>query len=205
MEFMANVGEFDMSKNQFSLTEGLPHPLLDLGNGHTVTVFRGPWSRPVARSIPKWSKEAKEAAEDVRARLEEIHGKEYAAQLCDDEFNMLIFPNLAVNDHFSTNIRFLEPDGVGRMKANSWSLGPKEEPDVLREIRRKNFINFLGPGGLATPDDAEALVHCQKGYFNYPDRWNELSRGLKEETPVDTDELNLRVFWREWNRRMSQS
>ena len=205
MEYMINVGEMDLTNNQISLTEALAEPLLDLGNGHAVTVYRGPWSRPVARSLPKWSKEAKEAAAEVQARLEEIHGEEYADQLCNDEFNMLIFPNLAVNDHFSTNIRFLEPDGVGRMKANSWSLGPREEPDVLREIRKKNFINFLGPGGLATPDDAEALLHCQLGYANDPDRWNDLSRGLNEETQIDTDELTLRVFWREWNRRMCQS
>ena len=203
VEFMANVGEMDLSSDEF--LGAMDVPLLDLGNGHSVTEYRGNWGRPVARTLPKWSDEAKEAAAEVQAKLEARHGKEYADKLCNEEFNMLIFPNLAVNDHFSTNIRFLEPDGVGRMKVNSWSLAPKEEPEVLREIRRKNFITFLGPGGLATPDDAEALVHCQLGYFNDPDGWNELSRGVTESKPVDSDELTLRAFWREWNRRMTES
>ena len=203
MEFLVNIDELDLSKG--ALTDALEVPLRDLGNGHTLTEYRGPWSRPVARGLPKWSKEAQEAAAEVQAKLEKIHGKEYAHVLCNDEFNMLIFPNLAVNDHFSTNVRILEPDGVGRMKVNSWSLGPKEEPAVIRDIRTRNFVTFLGPGGLASPDDAEALVNCQLGYANNPDAWNDYSRGITETAKVDTDELNLRVFWREWNRRMSQS
>lgn len=203
IEFLVNVGELDLSKSDF--LQALDVPLRDLGNGHTVTEFRGPWSRPVARELPKWTNEEKEAAAEVRAQLEKVHGKEYANTLCNEEFNMLIFPNFAVNDHFSTNIRFLEPDGVGKMKVNSWSLAPQEEPAVLRELRRKNFLAFLGPGGLATPDDAEALVHCQLGYGNNPDAWNDYSRGITQEQKVDTDELNLRVFWREWHRRISQA
>jgi len=200
-EYMANVG--DLTGAGDPLRSELP-PQVALGNGHAVSEFRGPSGRPVARAIDSWSDEAKRDAVEVERRLRQRFGEEYAAKLARDEFNMLIFPNFAVNDHFSTNIRTLEPDGVGRLKVNSWSIAPREETDALRAIRNRNFLSFLGPGGLSSPDDAEALVHCQLGYFNLPDSWNDISRGLAETEKVSTDEDNQREFWREWRRRLSE-
>jgi p-cumate 2,3-dioxygenase alpha subunit len=200
-DYMMNIGELETS-DPLAVGNPLP-PQVDLGNGHALIQYRGFWGRPVARALSSWPEEAKKEAAEVRARLTRRFGVEYATLLCEDEFNMLIFPNFAVNDHFSTNIRTLEPDGVGRLRAMSWAIGPKDEPPVLREIRQKNFLSFLGPGGMASPDDAEALIHCQMGYFNLPDGWNDLSRGLKEEKPAGSDELTQRSFWREWNRRMT--
>jgi p-cumate 2,3-dioxygenase subunit alpha len=202
-EFMANVGELENVGDPLS-SDGLL-PQRALGNGHAVGEYRGPWGRPVGRAISSWSDEAKKDVAEVVARLEKRHGKEYANQLANDEFNMLIFPNFAVNDHFATNIRTLEPDGVGRLRVNSWSIGPRGESPALKAARKKNFLSFLGPGGLATPDDAEALVHCQLGYFNLPDGWNDISRGMREPIKVSTDEDNQRVFWREWTRRMAEA
>ncbi|MGE0829316.1 MAG: SRPBCC family protein, partial [Hyphomonadaceae bacterium] len=202
-EYMANAGELENVSNAL-MTNGLcPH--VDLGNGHAAAPNRGPWGRPVARAGANWSEEARKDVAEVMARLEARLGKAYADQVANDEFNMLVFPNFAVNDHFSTNIRTIEPDGVGRLRVNSWSIAPKGEAKSLRAVRRKNFLAFLGPGGLATPDDAEALVHCQKGYFNLPNAWNDISRGLKDPEKAMTDEDNQRTFWREWNRRMQDN
>jgi p-cumate 2,3-dioxygenase alpha subunit len=33
--------------------------------------------------------------------------------------------------------------------------------------------------------------------------WNDISKGMKETHPIIEDEAQMRVFWREWNRRMS--
>ena len=35
------------------------------------------------------------------------------------------------------------------------------ESDEMRKTRLNNFLEFLGPGGYATPDDIEALETCQ--------------------------------------------
>ena len=69
-----------------------------------------------------------------------------------------------------------------------------------------NFLEFIGPGGFATPDDVEALENCQRGFqsaANVP--WNDISKGIKAKTPSFDDELQMRAFWREWNRRITES
>jgi hypothetical protein len=64
-----------------------------------------------------------------------------------------------------------------------------------------------GPGGFATPDDVEALEACQAGFRaagGVP--WSDISRGMHREHRGQacgiSDELQMRVFWRQWERRM---
>ena len=33
--------------------------------------------------------------------------------------------------------------------------------------------------------------------------WNDISKGMNEANPIIEDEAQMRVFWREWDRRMS--
>jgi hypothetical protein len=67
----------------------------------------------------------------------------------------------------------------------------------------KNFVEFLGPAGFATPDDVEMLESAQKSYGAVPDMWNDCSRGMQIETPSKTEELQLRTFWRRWSQLMA--
>jgi p-cumate 2,3-dioxygenase alpha subunit len=72
-----------------------------------------------------------------------------------------------------------------------------------RSARLFNFLEFLGPGGFATPDDIEALEQCQEGYSNLAEvGWNDISKGLTRETPSFDDEAQMRGYWTEWNRRI---
>jgi p-cumate 2,3-dioxygenase subunit alpha len=71
-------------------------------------------------------------------------------------------------------------------------------------LRLDNFLTFLGPGGFATPDDVEMLESCQRGFVNREVEWSDLSRGMKREQPLTTDDLQLRTFWRQWNRLMTE-
>ena len=69
-----------------------------------------------------------------------------------------------------------------------------------------NFLEFLGPGGFATPDDVEALESCQRAYRNHEQAgWNDISKGMMKAVPATDDEEQMRCFWRGWNRRMSQA
>jgi p-cumate 2,3-dioxygenase subunit alpha len=178
-------------------------PHRSLGNGHVVgeTGGRG-WGRPVARAAPSWGEAGEKEVAEIVARLEKRFGKEYASKLANHNFNMIVFPNLSINDVMSTNIRTAEPAGVDKVLVNSWSIAPKEESKMMRGFRAKNFLGFLGPGGFATQDDIEALEHSQHGYHNLPNDWNDFSRGITEKEQVQTDEENQRSFFREWNRRM---
>ena len=69
-------------------------------------------------------------------------------------------------------------------------------------MRIRNYLEFLGPGGFATPDDQEMLELCQKGYQAHAGvEWNDLSRGMLTEdgdSPAKQDELQMRTFWRRW-------
>lgn len=73
----------------------------------------------------------------------------------------------------------------------------------MRKQRLSSFLEFLGPGGFATPDDVEMLEQCQKGYQNEKEAaWNDVSRGMLKADPETIDEHQIRVFWRRWHERV---
>ena len=72
----------------------------------------------------------------------------------------------------------------------------------MRAFRLEWSRAFLGPGGLATPDDVEALESCQAGFTAGGVRWNDISRGIHRKARTN-DELQMRTFWRQWNAQMT--
>ena len=53
--------------------------------------------------------------------------------------------------------------------------------------------------------DCEALALCQRGYSNLLEAgWNDISKGMLSAEPKIDDEVQMRVFWREWDRLMTQ-
>ena len=84
-------------------------------------------------------------------------------------------------------------------------LAPKGESEQFRFRRNDNFLEFLGPGGFATPDDNEALELCQEGFLNNKEvEWNDISKGMIREQPESNDEEQMRAFWRQWDKVMSK-
>jgi phenylpropionate dioxygenase-like ring-hydroxylating dioxygenase large terminal subunit len=203
LAYMANSGvKIEVPKDGLVLpTKGLA---IDLGNGHFTTDninFRG---RPVARWIPIYGEEARPEIDDIRRELVERLGPDRAARVADTNRNLVIFPNLVINDGSSVTVRTFFPEGANKMHVSAWALGPVEESENARARRLDAFLTFYGPGGFATPDDVEALELVQQGLANWQDdRWSEMSRGLgKEEDQLNSDEHHLRIFWRRWNQMM---
>ena len=177
----------------------------DLGNGHAVidnVNFRG---RPVARWISIYGEDAKEEIAAIRAELFARLGEERATRVADTNRNLLVFPNLVINDGSSVTVRSFWPVAADRMRVTAWALGPVEESEPARARRLDSFLTFYGPGGFATPDDVEALEAVQAGLQSWREvRWSEMSRGLnKAGEQLNTDELHLRAFWRRWNHMMT--
>jgi len=205
LNFMSNSGVKVEPPKEASLvlpTKGLA---IDLGNGHFTTDnvnFRG---RPVAAWIPIYGEDAKPEMDAIRKEIVERCGPERAARICDTNRNLVIFPNLVLNDGSSVTIRTFYPDGVGRMAVTAWALGPQEESETARARRLDAFLTFYGPGGFATPDDVEALELVQQGLANWEDDpWSEMSRGMgRENEQLNSDEHHLRTFWRQWNKLMT--
>jgi len=179
-----------------------PH---DLGNGHAVVEYGAPWGRPIAKPVASWGEEGAQRTAAIRAELEQRLSKARAERIAYTNRNMLIFPNLVINDIMAITIRTFEPVGPGQMRVNAWALAPKNEDPAARKQRLYNFLEFLGPGGFATPDDCEALALCQEGYANMTEAgWNDISKGLNQSDPTIEDEVQMRAFWREWSRRVER-
>lgn len=175
----------------------------ELGNGHAVTVKQAPWARPVARWLPSMGEQARPVVEAAAARLRARHGDEYGERVANLDFNMLVFPNLVINNIMAVIIRKIDPVDAEHMNVTAWSLGPSEEGAEALAARNEAFLSFLGPAGLATPDDNEALESCQRAFHNLVGGgWNDASRGMGKMDQSSYDELQQRTFWRRWQQML---
>ncbi len=179
----------------------------ELGGGHAVLEYTAPWGRPIANWIPPWGEEGRKEMDAIHAKLVELHGQEKADRICFKNRNLLIFPNLVINDIMALTFRTFYPAAPNYMSVTGWALAPAAESEWARKYRLDNFLEFLGPGGFATPDDVEALESCQAGYANSLENgtgWNDISKGMGMDASYD-DEVQMRSFWKEWNRRVTQT
>ncbi|WP_433503168.1 aromatic ring-hydroxylating oxygenase subunit alpha [Pseudonocardia halophobica] len=172
-----------------------------LGNGHAVLEYAAPWGRPVAKWEPLFGEDSREEIGRLRADLVEKHGEERASRMADTNRNLLIYPNLVINDIMAITVRTFMPQSPDRMEVTAWELAPSQELPQLRQRRLDSFLTFLGPGGFATPDDIEALESCQTGFHSHGPEYNDISRGMARE-PEANDEEQMRAFWRRWNEQM---
>lgn len=201
LKFMVNSGV----KIQPPKEKGLVLPrhgrAIALGNGHFTTDNQNYRGRPVAAWIPLYGEEAKPQIEAIRHELVQRLGADRATRVADTNRNLVIFPNLVINDGSSVTVRTFYPAGADRMHVTAWALGTVEEDEAARARRLDAFLTFYGPGGFATPDDVEALELVQQGLANWREvRWSEMSRGMgkPEEDQLNSDEHHLRTFWRRW-------
>jgi p-cumate 2,3-dioxygenase subunit alpha len=186
------------------LQGGVQGTAKDLGNGHAVLEYAAPWGRPIAKWEPLFGEHAREEIAALRASLVERYGPERASRIADTNRNMLIFPNLVINDIMAITVRTFMPSGPSQMDVTAWELAPKDELPQLRQRRLDSFLTFLGPAGFATPDDLEALESCQQGFASGGVEWNDISRGMARD-PEANDEAQMRAFWRQWQRQMGDA
>jgi p-cumate 2,3-dioxygenase alpha subunit len=183
------------------LSVGVKGVTKDLGNGHAVLEYYAPWGRPIAKWEPLFGDGARSEIERLRAQLVADFGVERAHRMCDVNRNMLIYPNLIVNDIMALTIRTFMPSSPTSMSVTAWEAAPDGELPEVRQRRLDSFLTFLGPGGFATPDDIEALESCQQGFASGGVEWNDISRGMGRD-PQATDEEQMRAFWRRWRDQM---
>ncbi len=176
-----------------------------LGNGHAVIENEPLGGRPIAHWTPMFGEEKKAEFDAIRQQLTERVGEERAYRIAQTSHNLLIFPNLIINDIMAITLRTFFPVTPDYMEVTAWALAPKGESADHRRLRLDNFLTFLGPGGFATPDDVEMLESCQKGFVNHEVMWNDLSRGMMRDEPWSNDELQIRAFWRQWRQLILQA
>ena len=186
-----------------------------LGGGHSVLVQSGHSGRVGLCWEPRFGEAEKERIEHNRVELLRRVGEERGERIADTSRILFVFPNLLLFDIEALSIRQLEPVAPGSTEVRAWELAPKGEPDEARALRIEMLVSFVGPGGLATPDDIEAYEAIQRGIVTTAgdDRlgvdWNDISRGMAAELeagdtppPVESrsiDESAIRSFWRRWD------
>ncbi len=200
---------FDFVKNVNPMAANAPASALRLegvgralGGGHAVVEFSGPWGRPAGKWSPAWGEQTRVEMDGIYAKLEARLDRPRAQRISGMNRNLVIFPNLVIVDAAGLVLRTMYPEAPDRMQVSTWAVAPRDESDWLRKIRLRNFLEFLGPGGLATPDDIEALERCQRGYRAIREApWTDVSKGALNaaELPMD-DEGQIRAFWTEWGR-----
>lgn len=192
------LGAGGVSLEEGRMLEGRAH---SLGNGHAAIEYWAPQGRPVARWVPMMGEESKTEIEAVKGQLVDAYGAERAERIGQLNRNIVIYPNLVINDLVSVIVRTFNPLQPDFMEITAWALAPVEEEGVRLQARLHSFLEFFGPGGLATPDDVEALESCQLGFQAGGEQWNDISRGMKRSAQTD-DELQMRTFWRQWSAQM---
>ncbi|MGE3301911.1 MAG: SRPBCC family protein [Hyphomonadaceae bacterium] len=179
-----------------------PHPL---GHGHVTTSMPSGTPRRIGGGgnqrgyLDKFSGGE---MEKFREQLIARNGLEKATMIEGGAGNYLIFPNLLIIDGWRV-FRTFYPTSPDYMEINAWAALPKEDTPGLRKTRLDWYLGFQGPGGFATPDDVEGLEGCQMGFATHREvEWSDISRSMKGNT-APFSELQMRVFWREWNARMN--
>jgi p-cumate 2,3-dioxygenase subunit alpha len=183
------------------LRGGVSGRAVDLGNGHAVIEYSSPWGRPVAKWEPLFGVDARTEIDRLRADLVARHGEQRAHAMAEVNRNLLIYPNLIINDIMAVTVRTFYPPAPDTVDVTAWALAPTDEPVSLRQRRLDSFLTFLGPGGFATPDDVEALESCQQGFSSGGVEWNDISRGMGR-VAMANDEEQMRTFWRRWQHQM---
>src|SRR6185437_7459082 len=171
---------------------------IDLGNGHAVGAGGAAGGSNMGRPLSPTAQVEREARFE---RLAAKYGEGWVERMRGTR-NLVIFPNLVVIDLvMGVLIRKIDPVAPDYMEVSAWELVPPEEGSELRRQRLDNFLTFWGPGGLASPDDVEALETCQRSFAARKElEWSDISRGMSLERVSANDELQMRTFWRRWNR-----
>ncbi len=175
-----------------------PGPVQALGNGHVAGVNPGSAGRTVAHWHPLLGEDTKEEIEGIRERLVERFGEERACRIADNDRFLVIYPNLFIYDLEYAAIRVFWPTAPDSTEVTAWNLVPSEHSPDLLARRLETSFSLMGPGGFVTPDDVEAIESCQAGLQAREVEWNDVSRGMHRQS-VTSDELQMRVFWRQWH------
>ncbi len=137
----------------------------DLGNGHVMI-----WT-----DIPNYRDRALGMQYDaLQERVGETEAKWMAGRLRQ----VLIYPNLILFDGISTQLRSWRPVSVDKTEVYAVCVAPKGEPDAARERRIRQYEDFYGASGVATPDDLTEFDACQDGYNGKLAEWHDFDRGL---------------------------
>lgn len=137
----------------------------DLGGGHMVI-----WAdRSPPETSPLW---------EAKDRIEAAYSPGKANWMLRRGRNLIIYPNIMINDFAATQIRTFRPIAPDKTEVTIYCLAPKDESKDARYARLRKFEDFFMASGMATSDDVMALEDAQAGSRARLIRWGEMHRGF---------------------------
>ena len=154
----------------------------DLGNGHVVIWAEIPNAADRALAFKR---------DEVIARV----GETKAKWMLERMRNLLLFPNVLLMDHASTQIRVIRPIRPDLTEVTIYGVAPKDETPEARERRIRQYEDFFNASGMATPDDLAEFDACQKGFQARAIEWQQgYERGLGHMTLGPDEEAKALGF-----------
>ncbi len=138
----------------------------DLGNGHVLIWFDVANYRDRAAGMQY---------EEISNRLGEARARWMTARLRQ----VLIYPNVILFDGISTQIRSWRPISQDETEVTVNCIAMKGESKEARKRRLRQYEDFYGASGLATPDDLTEFDACQSGYYGRNSPWHDFDRGMQ--------------------------
>ena len=171
-------------------------------NDSVRTVDANAWSKSVGGfyafehgHLLLWTRLLNPEVRPVFARKEELRerlGEAQAEAIVNQTRNLCIYPNLYVMDQVSTQIRVIKLLSVDKTEVTIYCFGPRDESDIDRRTRIRQYEDFFNVSGMGTPDDLEEFRACQSGFSGHAAAWNDLSRGASRWVPgADDNARNL--------------
>ena len=147
------------------ITGKVPSGAYDLGNGHMAiwAEHTTPERRPVYKK-KDW--------------LEANFSSGKVDWILNRGRNLAVFPNVALMDNPSTQIRRVRPISPDRTEVTVYCIAHVGEDDEARAARLRKFEDFYLTAGMATSDDMAALEDSYLGSHARAARWNDFTRGL---------------------------
>ena len=147
------------------ITGKVPSGAYDLGNGHMAiwAQHTTPERRPVYKK---------------KTWLEANFPSGKVDWILNRGRNLAIFPNVALMDNPSTQIRRVRPISPDRTEVTVYCIAHVGEDDEARAARLRKFEDFYLTAGMATSDDMAALEDTYLGSRARAARWNDFTRGL---------------------------
>ncbi|NML91857.1 Rieske 2Fe-2S domain-containing protein [Sphingobium sp. TB-6] len=108
--------------------------------------------------------------------LQVTYGEEAAWWTNKTIRNLLLFPNVFLMDQNGMQIRIIRPLSVDETEVISYGIAPRGEAPEIRNLRIRQFEDFMNATGMATPDDLAEFNNCQIG-FGKGGRRSDIGRG----------------------------
>ncbi|MEL0083453.1 MAG: SRPBCC family protein, partial [Gammaproteobacteria bacterium] len=163
----ATEGAEDKVKAIDPLTKQPRNGTYTLGNGHQLFWIDVPNFRDRGLGMQY---------DSLVARVGETRAQWMAARLRQ----LVIYPNVILFDGISTQMRHWRPLSQDETEVTVNCIAPVGEPAEARKRRLRQYEDFYGASGLATPDDLTEFDACQDGYYGIKSAWQDYNRGMTQ-------------------------